>query len=102
MEKAYQHFAHAFLKHFLPQSAQEMPLNKIPEALAPFDKEVAEALSRLKLAEETHAFVKHDMELRTKLRDVWHMQCEQTAAELEQCRETLKKHADRLGITADD
>lgn len=101
MKKAYQHYAHAFLRHYNLQEGKDIPDHKIPEALKTSNKQAAEALSKLKLAEEALDFVRRDMELRTKLRDIWQMQCEQSEAELMQCIDVLKKHAMELGIVLD-
>lgn len=79
----------------------DIPDHKIPESLETSDKQVAEALSKLKLAEETLDFVRRDMELRTKLRDIWLMQCKQSEAELWRCIGILKQHAMELGIALD-
>jgi hypothetical protein len=60
-------------------------LQEMLEAIAYKDMETMALLRELKLKYESYQFVKQDIELRSKVKDIWTMQVKRTKNDLHEC-----------------
>ncbi|NOU48164.1 MAG: hypothetical protein HOO86_14035 [Bacteroidales bacterium] len=60
-------------------------LQQMMEAIESKDKETLALLRDLKLKYESYQFVKQDIELRSKVKDIWTMQLKRTKNDLQEC-----------------
>ncbi len=81
-----------------PTGEQIGSLNHLIEAIRLSDAELAKNLAEVKHKLEAYQFVKQDIELRSKVKEIWTFQIERTKKELLQATETYNLAAKQKSL----
>jgi hypothetical protein len=94
----FQQIARQIIMHYEPDLPETVKYDSLLLAVARYDSHACTLLKHLKKAEETQHFIKHDMELRIKVPEIWEMQLQSTGAEIESFATQITDHLTKAGI----